>query len=43
VLGSGMRLFGETAERTRLQLVDTRTVGDGVLILTYARPTGEMA
>ena len=43
VLGSGMRLFGETAERKRLQLVDTRTVGDGVLILTYARPTGETA
>jgi dihydrofolate reductase len=43
VLGSGMRLFGETAERKRLQLVDTRTVGDGVLILTYARPTGATA
>ena len=43
VLGSGMRLFGETAERKRLQLVDKRTVGDGVLILTYARPTGETA
>jgi hypothetical protein len=39
----GMRLFGETAERKRLQLVDTRTVGDGVLILTYARPTGATA
>lgn len=39
-LGSGKRLFGESAEKKRLQLVDTRTVGDGVLILTYARPAG---
>jgi dihydrofolate reductase len=38
VLGSGKRLFGETTGKKRLELVDTRTVGDGVLILTYARP-----
>jgi dihydrofolate reductase len=38
VLGSGKRLFGETAGKKRLELVDTRTVGDGVLILTYVRP-----
>jgi dihydrofolate reductase len=37
VLGSGKRLFGETSDAKRLQLVDTRTVGDGVLILTYRR------
>jgi dihydrofolate reductase len=36
VLGSGKRLFGETSEMKRLRLIDTKTVGDGVLILTYA-------
>jgi dihydrofolate reductase len=39
VLGSGKRLFGQTTDKKRLQLVGTRTVGDGVLILTYGRPT----
>jgi dihydrofolate reductase len=43
VLGSGKRLFGETADKKRLQLVETRTVGEGVLILTYARPAGDAA
>jgi dihydrofolate reductase len=43
VLGSGKRLFGETAEKKRLHLVEARTVGDGVLILTYARPAGDSA
>ena len=38
VLGSGKRLFGQTTDKKRLELVDSRTVGDGVLILTYARP-----
>jgi hypothetical protein len=38
MLGSGKRLFGESADKKRLELVDTRTVGDGVPILTYARP-----
>jgi dihydrofolate reductase len=38
VLGSGKRLFGASADKKRLELVETRTVGDGVLILTYARP-----
>jgi dihydrofolate reductase len=37
VLGSGKRLFGETSDAKRLQLIDTRIVGDGVLILTYGR------
>jgi dihydrofolate reductase len=37
VLGSGKRLFGETSDTKRLRLVDTKTVGDGVLILTYGR------
>src|SRR5438105_1277449 len=38
VLGSGKRLFGESTDKKRLALVETRTVGDGVLILTYAPP-----
>jgi dihydrofolate reductase len=40
VLGSGKRLFGESADKKLLKLVDTRTVCDGVLILRYARPAG---
>src|SRR5712691_7237330 len=35
VLGSGKRLFGATSEKKRLQLVESRTVGDGVVILIY--------
>jgi dihydrofolate reductase len=35
VLGAGKRLFGETSERQRLRLSDSKTVGDGVQILTY--------
>jgi dihydrofolate reductase len=35
VLGAGARLFGETSDRKPMRLVDTRTVGDGIAILTY--------
>jgi dihydrofolate reductase len=35
VLGAGKRLFGETGDKKRLRLVDSRTVGDGVAILIY--------
>ena len=35
VLGTGKRLFGETTEKRRLQLVDSRTVGDGVAVMVY--------
>ncbi len=35
LLGDGKRLFGETTDKHRLRLAGTRTVGDGVLILTY--------
>jgi dihydrofolate reductase len=35
VLGSGKRLFPEGSEPTTLQLVDSDSVGAGVLILTY--------
>jgi dihydrofolate reductase len=37
VLGSGKRLFGESAEKTPLKLASSRTVGDGIAILTYER------
>jgi dihydrofolate reductase len=35
VLGSGKRLFGDVAEPPTLELGDVRTVGDGIVILTY--------
>ena len=36
VLGSGKRLFGETTDKKPLQLVESKTVGEGVSILVYA-------
>jgi dihydrofolate reductase len=35
VVGAGERLFGETTDRKPLRLVDARTVGDGLVLLTY--------
>ncbi|MFN2616315.1 MAG: dihydrofolate reductase family protein [Thermoleophilaceae bacterium] len=35
VLGSGKRLFGETDDKKPLRLADSRSVGDGIAILTY--------
>jgi dihydrofolate reductase len=35
VLGSGRQLFGETSDKKRLQLMESRTVGNGVVILIY--------
>jgi dihydrofolate reductase len=35
VLGSGKRLFGETSDKKRLKLAESKTVGDGVAILIY--------
>jgi dihydrofolate reductase len=35
VLGAGERLFGETAERKPMQLLDARTIGEGLAYLTY--------
>jgi dihydrofolate reductase len=37
VLGTGKRLFGETSDKKRLRLAESKVVGDGVLILTYER------
>jgi dihydrofolate reductase len=39
VLGTGKRLFGETSDKKTLRLVDSKVVGEGVAILTYA-PVG---
>jgi dihydrofolate reductase len=38
VLGTGKRLFGETTDKKRLQLVDTKVVGDDIAVLVY-RPS----
>ena len=35
LLGSGKRLFGESSDKHVLQLAESQTVGDGVVILTY--------
>jgi dihydrofolate reductase len=35
VLGAGERLFGETSDKKSMRLLASRTVGDGVAILTY--------
>ncbi len=35
VLGSGKRLFGDTGDMKSLKLAESKTVGDGVLILVY--------
>ena len=37
VLGSGKRLFGETGDKKRLKLAESKVVGDGVAILIYRR------
>jgi dihydrofolate reductase len=37
VLGQGKRLFGETSDKKPMKLTDSKTVGDGVSILTYQR------
>ncbi len=35
VLGSGKRLFGDTADIKVMQLSESKTVGDGIAILVY--------
>jgi len=35
ILGTGKRLFGETSDKKRLRLTDSRTVGDGIAVLFY--------
>jgi dihydrofolate reductase len=41
VLGTGKRLFGDVGVKIPLKLVDTKTTGTGVLILTYQRASTE--
>ena len=40
VLGAGERLFGETSDKKSLRLLHTRTVGDGLVSLTYEVDSG---
>jgi dihydrofolate reductase len=40
VLGAGERLFGETADMKAMRLVDVRTVGDQLVLLTYRPAAG---
>jgi dihydrofolate reductase len=35
VLGAGERFFGETSDKKPMRLVDTKTIGDGLVLLTY--------
>ncbi len=35
IVGAGKRLFAETTGTKRLQLVEAKTVGDGIHILVY--------
>jgi len=35
VLGAGERIFGETSDKKPMRLVDTKTIGDGLVSLTY--------
>ncbi|HEV3313076.1 MAG TPA: dihydrofolate reductase family protein [Chloroflexota bacterium] len=35
VLGAGMRLFGESSDKTPLRLVRTQTIGEGLSLLSY--------
>jgi dihydrofolate reductase len=35
VLGAGARPFGEISDKKPMRLLDTKTVGDGIAILTY--------
>ena len=35
VLGSGERFFGETSDKKPMRLVNTQTIGEGLVFLTY--------
>jgi dihydrofolate reductase len=41
VVGSGKRLFGDGSDTTVLRLVETKTFGSGVVVLTYRPATKE--
>jgi dihydrofolate reductase len=40
LLGTGKRLFGETTDKKTLRLAETKTVGDGVVVLIYRAAPG---
>jgi dihydrofolate reductase len=42
ILGTGKRLFGDTSDKKRLRLAESKTVGDGIAILIF-EPAGEVA
>jgi dihydrofolate reductase len=42
ILGSGKRLFGDTTDKKPMTLVDSKTIGSGVTLLTY-RPAAKKA
>src|SRR5215217_721148 len=35
VLGAGERFFGEASDKRPMRLVDTKPIGDGLVLLTY--------
>ena len=39
VLGAGKRLFGDTSDKKRLTLAESKVVGDGVALLVYRAAT----
>ena len=41
VLGSGKRLWGETTDKKRFRLTDSKVVGDGVAIMSYEPVSSE--
>jgi dihydrofolate reductase len=43
ILGSGKRLFGDTSDKKRLRLAESKTVGDGITILIFRSAAGEVA
>ncbi|MEA2643743.1 MAG: hypothetical protein QOG08_769 [Chloroflexota bacterium] len=42
VLGTGKRLFGETSDKKPMRLIDSKTIGDGITLLTF-QPVGKKA
>ena len=43
VLGGGKRLFGGGSSQKALKLIDTKTFGSGVVVLTYEPAKEEMS
>jgi dihydrofolate reductase len=41
ILGTGRRLFGETSDRKRMRLADSKTVGEGIPVLIFERAEDE--